>query len=67
MSHEKALAMKSEKLLNSLADASPKISGGEFENEQEKVLLKRKLYLRNLMNTNRMCLKNNNINTLLLF
>ncbi len=59
--------MKSEKLLNSLVKLTQKSSENEFDSEYDKVTLKRKIYLRNLMKTNRMCLKNNNINTLLLF
>jgi hypothetical protein len=60
-------AMKPEKLLKTRLSEALKDSAQQFANEYAKVTLKRDQYLHNLMATNRTCLMNNNINTLLLF
>lgn len=59
--------MKPEKLRQTSRTETLKGSVQQFATDYAKVTLKRDQYLHNLMATNRTCLKNNNINTLLLF
>jgi|GEM_PF-3203054 len=58
--------MKTRKLHTPQSEARKELAGKIFV-EYRKVSLKSDQYMRNLMATNRNCLKNHNINTLLLF
>ncbi|NUY81796.1 hypothetical protein HUK80_12885 [Flavobacterium sp. MAH-1] len=59
--------MKPEKLHKHDEKAEKETYSKDLFNDYGKVKLRRRQYLTNLMATNKMCLLNNNINTLLLF